>query len=114
MTLEPGCAINALTLAVDHQLLPAEEVVDGSPATGTVPLGSISGAEVGIWEMTSGAATDVEADEVFVVLTGRALIQFTDRDLPDLPIGPGDVVRLAAGMRTRWTVTETLRKIWIA
>lgn len=114
MTLQPGRAINALTLAIDHQPLPADEIVVGAPATGTAPLGSISGAEVGIWEMTPGAATDIEADELFMVLAGRARIEFTDRDLPALEIGPGDIVRLESGMHTRWTVTETLRKIWMA
>jgi uncharacterized cupin superfamily protein len=29
-------------------------------------------------------------------------------------LAPGSVVRLTAGMRTTWTVRETLRKIYVA
>ncbi|MGO2112599.1 MAG: cupin domain-containing protein, partial [Pseudoclavibacter sp.] len=66
------------------------------------------------WEMTPGTATDTEADEVFVVLAGRARIEFLDPPLPAIDVGPGSLVRLAEGMSTRWTVTETLRKVFIA
>ncbi|MGO4276393.1 cupin domain-containing protein, partial [Paenibacillus sp. TAF58] len=30
-----------------------------------------------------------------------------------LLLGPGDVVQLHAGSRTIWTVTETLRKVYL-
>jgi uncharacterized cupin superfamily protein len=30
-----------------------------------------------------------------------------------LEIGPGDVVELEAGARTRWIVREHLRKFWL-
>lgn len=30
-----------------------------------------------------------------------------------MTLGPGDVVRLAEGARTVWTVTETLRKVYL-
>ena len=33
---------------------------------------------------------------------------------PALTLGPGDVVRLAAGTETVWTVTETLRKVYFS
>lgn len=114
MKLASGHAIDAQGTALAHEPLPVDEVVEGSPATATVELGEFSGATIGIWEMTEGVATDVESDEVFVVLAGRARIDFTDRDLAPLEVGPGDIVRLEAGMHTRWTVTETLRKVWIA
>lgn len=32
----------------------------------------------------------------------------------DLTLGPGSLVRLAEGERTEWTVTETLRKVYLA
>jgi hypothetical protein len=38
--------------------------------------------------------------------------RFAD-DIPGLRVGPGDVVRLAAGAETVWTVTETLRKVYL-
>ena len=97
-----------------HEPLPADEVVAGSPTTAVAVLDDTGDREIGIWEMTPGTATDTEADELFVVLSGRATIAFEDPSLPDLSVGPGSVVRLAAGMRTTWTVTETLRKVYIA
>ena len=63
-------------------------------------------------KMTPGVMSDVEADEVFVVLAGAATVEFDDGSAP-LTLGPGDVVRLADGARTVWTVTETLRKVYL-
>ena len=97
-----------------HEPLPADEVVAGSPTAALAVLDDTGDREIGIWEMTPGTARDTEADELFVVLSGRATIAFEDAALPDLAVGPGSVIRLAAGMRTTWTVTETLRKVYIA
>ena len=69
---------------------------------------------VGVWEMSAGAMRDVEADEVFVVLAGAATVEFSDPALPPIELRPGSVVRLEAGMRTIWTVRETLRKVYVA
>ncbi|KJQ55945.1 cupin domain-containing protein [Microbacterium sp. SA39] len=112
--LAAGVAVDAAALALTHELLPAEEVVAGTPTTATRPLTTLNGVEIGIWEMTPGTATDIEIDEVFIVLAGRATISFASSGLPDLEVGPGSVVRLAEGMRTTWTVTETLRKVYVA
>ena len=57
---------------------------------------------------------DVEADEVFVVLAGDATVEFEDPALPPIELRPGSIVRLDEGMRTVWTVRETLRKVYIA
>lgn len=43
--------------------------------------------------------------------SGRAALTVDDGDPLDL--GPGFVVRLNAGERTTWTVTETLRKVHV-
>lgn len=82
--------------------------------------------------MSVGAMSDLETDEVFVVIAGRATVRFerdpihrealADETVPHetvpqetvLHLAPGSVARLAAGQRTVWTVTETLRKIYIA
>ncbi|WP_460772661.1 cupin domain-containing protein [Microbacterium sp. GXF7504] len=112
--LTPGTVVPGATVTAVHELLPADQVVAGTPTTATVELGGFAGVELGVWEMTPGTATDVEADEVFVVLSGRARVVFTDRDLAPIEIGPGDIVRLEHGMRTEWTVTETLRKVYLA
>jgi uncharacterized cupin superfamily protein len=55
--------------------------------------------------------TDVESDEMFVVLTGRATIELLDRGQV-LQVAAGDVCMLMEGERTRWTVHETLRKVY--
>lgn len=112
--LAAGAGVDTATLPLAHEPLPADEVLAGAPTTAVQELATLGGIEIGVWEMTPGTATDTEADEVFVVLSGRATVAFASSGLPDLEVGPGSVVRLAEGMRTTWTVTETLRKIYIA
>lgn len=112
--LAAGSAVDVNSLPLDHEPLPAAEVLAGAPTAAVRELATLGGTEIGVWEMTPGTATDTEADEVFVVLSGRATIAFASSGLPDLEVGPGSVVRLAEGMRTTWTVTETLRKIYVA
>ncbi|MBN9630024.1 MAG: cupin domain-containing protein [Actinobacteria bacterium] len=91
--------------------------VPGDDLTALAELGRFGGPdgralEVGIWEMAPGTATDVEADELFVVIAGRAVVDFTETG-HRLELAPGDVVRLSAGDRTVWTVSETLRKVYL-
>ncbi|WP_457100414.1 cupin domain-containing protein [Microbacterium sp. P5_E9] len=112
--LTPGAVTDAATLALPHEPVPADQVVAGAPSTGFIGLDEIGGAEVGVWEMAPGAMRDVEADEVFVVLAGSATVAFEQPALPAIELGPGSMVRLAAGMRTVWTVRETLRKVYLA
>jgi uncharacterized cupin superfamily protein len=88
------------------------DVLEGAPRIASRTLWNAAGGTVehGIWEITPGVVTDVEADELFVVLSGRATIAFEDG--PTLDVGPGDVCRLREGQRTVWTVHETLRKVY--
>ncbi|MDN4472879.1 cupin domain-containing protein [Demequina zhanjiangensis] len=113
-TLEPGGVIRAASLPVPLEALPHAQVEAGAPRAGSVALAAFEGLEVGVWEHTPGVSTDVEIDEVFVVLSGAARIDMVEPEGESLEVGPGDVVRLVAGQRTRWTVTETLRKIYLA
>lgn len=85
-------------------------VLSGDPRTGSRALAAVAGAEVGVWEMTPGTASDVEVDEVFVVLSGSATVEFDDGSV--LELRPCTTVRLRAGDRTTWTVHETLRKVY--
>lgn len=87
------------------------DVVTGDPTTASVGLASTAGVDIGLWELTAGTVTDVEVDEVFVVLAGRGDVRFADGEVIDL--APGAVVRLRAGERTTWTITETLRKMYV-
>lgn len=96
---------------LDHALPAGEQTLAGDPHAGVQELGTIAGADIGIWEMTPGTVTDVEAEEVFVVLTGRATVEFEGGER--LELTPGLVVTLADGERTTWTVHETLRKVYV-
>jgi uncharacterized cupin superfamily protein len=64
----------------------------------------------GIWEITPGVVTDTESDELFVVQRGRASIEIEGHGV--LQVGPGSVGMFAQGMKTKWTVHETLRKAY--
>ncbi|GAA4705644.1 cupin domain-containing protein [Nocardioides conyzicola] len=75
------------------------------------PLTTLGGTEVGLWGMAPGVDHDTEVDEVFVVLTGRGTVEFEDGEV--VALAPGVAVRLRAGERTTWTVTETLRKVYV-
>jgi uncharacterized cupin superfamily protein len=114
--LRPGTAVDAAAIDVATAPLPEAQVVDGTPATGDVALGELGDTELGVWVMTPGVATDIEVDEAFVVLSGRARIDIAAAEggSVSLEVGPGSLVRLGAGMATTWTVTETLRKVYLA
>lgn len=112
--LAPGEGVDAGALSEPFEALPATLVVEGDPATRYVELDDGDGRAIGVWEHTPGVSTDVEADEVFVVLAGAGTLAFEDAALTPVELRPGVIVRLTAGMRTVWTVRETLRKVYIA
>lgn len=113
MTLETDVRTAAARLQLERESVPPEQITEGSPETGLAVLGEFAGTEIGVWELTPGVVHDVEADEVFVVLSGRAMIDFLD-DGNSIGVQAGDLVRLREGQRTRWTVTETLRKVYVS
>jgi len=90
--------------------LDRESVVAGAPKASTAELAGLGGLEIGVWEITAGTVTDVEVDEVMVVLSGSASVTF-EADGSTIELGPGTAVRLRAGERTTWVVRETLRKV---
>lgn len=104
--------VDATALSVPLDAVDERQVRSGRPAAGAVELGTVAGLEVGVWEHTAGTSTDVENDEVFVVLTGRATVEVDGG--PTLELNPGSVGFLDAGARTTWTVHEPLRKVYVA
>jgi uncharacterized cupin superfamily protein len=110
--MRPNSVISAGSLPVEHRAVAPDQLVDGQPSTGVEELGRFGGLDVGVWEMTPGVMRDEEADEIFVVLSGSATVEFDDGTTA-LSLQPGDVVRLAEGANTVWTVTETLRKVYL-
>ena len=74
-------------------------------------LAATEALEVGVWEHAVGTSTDVEMDEVFVVLSGRGRVTLDDGRV--LELSPGVVGVLAAGTATTWQIDEPLRKVWV-
>ena len=101
-------AVDAARAALEPDPLDPAQVVSGEPRTSALVLSSTSdGQEAGVWRCTPGTFTDLEVDETFVVIEGRATISF---DGGEVEVGAGDVCELAAGTKTVWTVHETLLK----
>ena len=103
------------SVALGEEGLDPSTILAGSPTTyegeiATAPLPDGSTLATGIWRCTPGTVTDVEADETFVVLSGRATIE---HDGASHEVGPGDVCVLPAGAETKWTVHETLTKVFV-
>ncbi len=97
--------------ALELDPLDPAQVVSGDPQVRVLSLHDADDLAIGVWQHGVGVSTDVEADEVFVVLAGSATIEVDDG--PVLQVGPGDVGLLPAGARTTWTVHETLRKVYV-
>lgn len=104
-------AFDAATAELRRSALPAEKCPEGPVTTGVTLLATSDDLEVGVWEHDAGVSTDVEVDEVFVVVSGRGRVVCDDGTVLDLH--PGSVGVLTAGTRTRWEVEETLRKVWV-
>lgn len=107
---EEGAGWSDAPVSVVHA--PTAALADDDASTRSLALGTTGAAEVGLWEIDPGTTGDVEVDEVFLVLSGRATVAV--EGWPDVPVGPGDVVRLRAGAVTTWVVEERLRKLYVA
>ncbi|QIB46422.1 cupin domain-containing protein [Streptomyces aureoverticillatus] len=108
----PSFAVHIPDVELEEEPLDPEQIVSGEPVvTGKVLWESADGKQLrGIWQITPGVVTDTEANELFVVVSGRATVAVEGGDI--LEIGPGDAAVLREGDRTTWTVHETLRKAY--
>jgi len=104
-------SVDVGALALDHFALPPELTVTDGASTGGVRLPSFDGIEVGVWEHSTGISTDIEASELFVVISGRGRVTCDQGGVIEL--APGVIGYLREGARTRWEITEPLRKVWI-
>lgn len=115
--LTPGTAADLTTLALELEELPDEEVRSGTPRAGYRDLEAGEGLSLGVWQMTRGTAVDVEEDECFIVLSGRATVTISPEteggEVSTLELVPGVIGRLSAGMHTEWIVHEDLRKVYL-
>lgn len=112
LPLDAATVLQALDLDLEHEPVDAERVVDGSPTTGIAALTELDDWEVGVWEITPGTVTDVEVDEIFIVLRGHATLTRGDGTVVELVAG--STGRLDDGEETEWHVHDTLRKIYLA
>jgi uncharacterized protein len=104
----PVVAVAAASAPLEPEPLDPDQVLEGDPRTSSYVLTrGADGTETGVWCCTPGKFSDVEADEAFVVLEGRATIAW---DGGELQLRAGDVCALAPGTETVWTVHETIRK----
>ncbi|MFD4525359.1 cupin domain-containing protein [Streptomyces sp. NPDC058470] len=108
----PSFAVHIPNVELEPEPLDPAQIVSGAPVvTGKVLWESADGKQLrGIWQITPGVVTDTEANELFVVVSGRATIEVEGGDVID--VGPGDAAILREGDRTTWTVHETLRKAY--
>jgi uncharacterized cupin superfamily protein len=112
--MDAGAAVVAASLSLTDDPVADDQVRAGAPRTGFVDLDETGERTVGVWEHTPGVSTDIESDEVFVVVAGSGTLEFTDPELPPVELRPGVIVRLTQGMHTMWAIRETLRKVYIA
>jgi uncharacterized cupin superfamily protein len=112
VTVDATFAVRAAEVGLEPEPLDPAQVLAGTPATsGAVLWASADGRIVrGVWRCTAGTVTDVEQDELFVVLEGRATIEVEGG--PVLEVAPGTVAVLERGARTTWTVHEPLLKAY--
>ena len=112
MTKNSSFAVHVPDADLIPEPLDPAQVLQGSPEVSAKVLWeSEDGTQVrGIWQITPGIVTDTEADELFVVVSGRATIAVEGG--ATFHVGPGDAAVLRAGDRTTWTVHETLRKVF--
>jgi uncharacterized cupin superfamily protein len=103
---------DATNLPLEWSELSAGQCPEGSISTGLAYVAEAAFAQVGVWEHPQGTSTDVEQDEVFVVLSGSGRVILHDGT--ELALKPGTVGVLAAGTPTTWVIEEPLRKVWIA
>ena len=80
-------------------------------ATGFAELGETNKLKTGIWIHPIGISTDIEVDEVFVVIEGKGRVVLKDGTV--LILFPGVVGTLLSGEETRWEIDEPLKKVWI-
>lgn len=113
--LRGGEALRINRVPMHHEAVPAHQVAAGETSTAVVGLGTLGNTEFGVWEMSTGSMYDVEAEEIFIVTAGQATVvieDFEDHPAHSALLVPGTIMRLSKGMKTTWTVTEPLRKIY--
>ena len=104
--------LNALEHTLSFESVPASQVVEGEPSTG-VWEAQLGDSDWGVWEMTPGAMSDVEEDEMCVVIKGIGTLErHRNGEVTHHDLVPGVVLRLTEGEHTIWRISESLRKVY--
>jgi uncharacterized cupin superfamily protein len=108
-----GFVVDALRQTVEpYDIDDPSRIVSGNPVTSQALLWATPGSTYhGVWEMTEGSIERFDADEVFIVLVGRATVEYTARGIT-ADLGPGTLCVLTKGDPARITVHETVRKVF--
>lgn len=104
--------------ALDQNVTPytidnPDRVVAGTPTVSANRFWASADGDVvhGIWEMTEGTINGFDRDETFVVVSGSATLEFTNRN-EVAELTPGSVCVLHKGDPVSITVHSTLRKVY--
>jgi len=94
--------------------LPTEKLDNGKVvSTGYKPVpASTANLTAGVWEHEKGTSFDEEAQEMFVIVSGKGKITIIETG-EVLILRPGVVGALQPGTKTRWDIEENLRKVFI-
>ncbi|WP_341578415.1 cupin domain-containing protein [Microbacterium schleiferi] len=114
--LAPFQPLDVAAVDVAGVSVPEDLRLEGEPSTGFIDVAVVGDTTVGIWEMTAGSMRDIEADEVFVVVSGEATVELVGQDgqvTRTIELRAGSLCRLETGMLTRWHVPVGLRKVYI-
>ena len=86
------------------------KLVSGSPEIYSAIMSTSYNGKIlrGIWKCTVGTVRDVEEDEMFTVLEGRATVVIENG--PTLELSPGVMGEFKKGDKTVWTIHENLLK----
>ena len=103
--------VDTATLPIELAPVPLPQVLGGAPLAGATDIGTLAGASIGIWTHTVGVSTDIEVDELSVIVSGEATVVINGSETVQLRAGT--LLRLNEGDATVWTVTETLRKVYV-
>jgi len=114
----PSVLVNAVFPAAAASLafaaLPSEKLVESREvSTGYLKLpAQTAKLSTGVWEHAAGSSFDEEAEEVFVIISGRGKVTVLETGQV-LDLAPGVIGVLQPGTKTRWDIEENLRKAWI-
>lgn len=114
--LEAGQTLDVAALELTHHPVAAAQDAGIATTAGAQALGYIAGSCFGIWEMSEGKMYDVESEEIFIITAGRGSVHIAEfNGAPEVEeqLFPGVLMRLSAGMKTTWSVTQALRKVFI-